>query len=343
MAGRACDGGRAGCRHGAAGRSHELSIRFDSGGWLQRLLGKTAGVVAVDRVSLTIRNGEVLGLVGESGCGKSTLGRLLLRLLPARSGTLRFAAAEVGARPDAHFRQRAQVVFQNSDTSLNPRQTVGVILGRAVRWFAIASIESEVAAEVGRLLDLVRLPRAYAQRYPHQLSGGEKQRVGIARALASRPRFLVCDEAVSALDVSVQASVLNLLADLRDELESPTCSSATTSVYRPHRRPRRGHVPGHHRRGGAGRRRPAPALPSLHRAAAVLRPADRQAPRRCLDASRAPGLVAGGCKFANRCARRVGSICDSVPPPLQQAGPNHAIRCHIPLPQLAAVPHWLSR
>src|SRR4029453_647970 len=196
----------------------ELSIRFDSGGWLQRLLGKAGGVLAVDRVSVTIRNGEILGLVGGSGCGKSPLGRLLLRLLPARSGTLSFASATVGSRPDAHFRQRAQVVFQNSDTSLNPRQTVGMILGRAIRWFAIASIDVEVAAEVDRLLDLVRLPRSYAQRYPPQLSGGEKQRVGIARALASRPKFLVCDEAVSALDVSVQAAVLNLLRDLRDEL-----------------------------------------------------------------------------------------------------------------------------
>src|SRR5216683_2908815 len=137
------------------------------------------------------------------------------RALRCRAGRRRCA---VGAKPDARFRQRAQVVFQNSDTSLNPRQTVGVILGRAIRWFAIASVNAEVAAEVDRLLDLVRMPRSYAARYPHQLSGGEKQRVGIARALASRPKFLVCDEAVSALDVSVQAAVLNLLRDLRDEL-----------------------------------------------------------------------------------------------------------------------------
>ena len=109
-------------------------------------------------------------------------------------------------------------MFQNPDTSLNPRQTVGTILVAPMRWFASPRVNAEVAAEVDRLLDLVRLPRSYAQRYPHQLSGGEKQRVGIARALASRPEFLVCDEAVSALDVSVQAAVLNLLRDLRDEL-----------------------------------------------------------------------------------------------------------------------------
>jgi peptide/nickel transport system ATP-binding protein len=321
-----------------------LSIRFDSGGWLQSLLGKASGVLAVDRVSLSIRTGEVLGLVGESGCGKSTLGRLLLRLLPARSGTLRFASEAIGAKPDARFRQRAQVVFQNSDTSLNPRQTVGVSLGRAIRWFAIASVNAEVAAEVDRLLDLVRLPRSYAQRYPHQLSGGEKQRVGIARALASRPRFLVCDEAVSALDVSVQAAVLNLLRDLRDELgvaylfishdigviahiadrvavmyqgtivEEGPVDDVLHPPYHPYTELLLSSVP------LIGKRRVAPP--------------PTQAAR--------PAAATGGCKFANRCTRRVGPICDSVAPPLQQAGPGHAILCHIPLPQLAAVPHWLG-
>jgi peptide/nickel transport system ATP-binding protein len=324
--------------------AQELSIRFDSGGFVQRLLGKAGGVLAVDGVSLTIRTGEVLGLVGESGCGKSTLGRLLLRLLPARSGTLRFASSAVGARPDAHFRQRAQVVFQNSDTSLNPRQTVGVILGRAIRWFAIANLASEVAAEVDRLLDLVRLPRAYAQRYPHQLSGGEKQRVGIARALASRPRFLVCDEAVSALDVSVQAAVLNLLRDLRDELgvaylfishdigviahiadriavmyqgtivEEGPVEDVLRPPYHPYTELLLSSVP----------------LIGKSRAVAAM-PASRSA------------KAAGGCKFADRCSRKVGAVCDSIAPPLQQAEPGHAIRCHIPLPELAAVPHWLDQ
>ena len=311
-----------------------LSIRFDSGGWLQRLLGKSPGVLAVDRVSLTIRTGEVLGLVGKSGCGKSTLGRLLLRLLPAHGGTLRFASAVIGARPDAHFRQRAQVVFQNSDTSLNPRQTVGVSLGRAIRWFAIASVNAEVTAEVDRLLDLVRLPRSYAQRYPHQLSGGEKQRVGIARALASRPRFLVCDEAVSALDVSVQAAVLNLLRDLRDELgvaylfishdigviahiadrvavmyqgtivEEGPVDDVLHPPYHPYTELLLSSVP------LIGKRRLAPAST----------PAARPAP------------TADGCKFANRCTRRIGPICDSVPPRLQQAGPGP---CH-------SLPHPLA-
>ncbi|MCX7364540.1 MAG: ABC transporter ATP-binding protein [Alphaproteobacteria bacterium] len=322
-----------------------MSARFDSGGWLARLLGKAGGVLAVDRVSLSIRTGEVVGLVGESGCGKSTLGRLLLRLLPARTGTLRFGGGVVEAQADRDFRRRAQVVFQNPDTSLNPRQTVSVILQRAVQWFAMAHGTAAVAAEIDRLLDLVRLPRHYASRYPHQLSGGEKQRVGIARALASRPEFLVCDEAVSALDVSVQAAILNLLRDLRDELgvaylfishdigviahiadrvavmyhgtivEEGPVEDVLHPPYHPYTELLLSSVP----LIGKGRR-PSPA-----------------------QSTTAAKPVTGGCKFAARCSRRVGQICDSVTPPLQQAGPGHTILCHIPLLELAAMPHWLGQ
>jgi peptide/nickel transport system ATP-binding protein len=315
-----------------------LTARFDSGGLIARLLGQGRSVLAVDGVSLRIGAGEVVGLVGESGCGKSTLGRLLLRLLPSRGGSIRFGGQLVGKRPDAGFRRRAQIVFQNPDSSLNPRQTVGAILGRAVRWFRTAP---DVAAEVDRLLDLVHLPRRYASRYPHQLSGGEKQRVGIARALASRPEFLVCDEAVSALDVSVQAAVLNLLRDLRDRLgvaylfishdigviahiadriavmyhgtlvEEGPAAAVLHPPYHPYTELLLASVPliGQHRA-------PAPRI-------------ERPAP-------------AGGCKFAARCPRHLGPVCDTVPPPARPAGPGHSILCHIPLPVLEAVPHWLA-
>jgi peptide/nickel transport system ATP-binding protein len=324
--------------------AEELSIRFASGGWLQRLFGKAGGVLAVDRVSLSIRSGEILGLVGESGCGKSTLGRLLLRLLPARGGTLRFASATIGVRPDVRFRRSAQVVFQNSDTSLNPRQTVGVILERAIRWFAIASVHAEVAAEVNRLLDLVRLPRSYAQRYPHQLSGGEKQRVGIARALASRPRFLVCDEAVSALDVSVQAAVLNLLRDLRDEL-------GVAYLFISHDIGVIAHIADRVAvmyQGIIVEEGPVDDVlhPPYHPYTELLLSSvpliGKNRRNQTAKAAARVDVTTGGCKFADRCNHRIGPICDSVPPPVQQAGPGHGIRCHVPLAQLAAAPHWLS-
>ncbi|MFM8988683.1 MAG: dipeptide ABC transporter ATP-binding protein, partial [Alphaproteobacteria bacterium] len=185
-----------------------------------RIVRRPVRVRAVDGVSLDIRPGEVVGLVGESGSGKTTLGRAILRLVEAESGSIRVAGEEIRGVPQsslAPMRRQAQIVFQNPDSSLNPRKTVGEILARPLARFAIVP-RAEIPARVRRLLDTVRLPAHYADRYPHQMSGGEKQRVGIARALATEPRFIVCDEPVSALDVSVQAAIVNLLAELRDRL-----------------------------------------------------------------------------------------------------------------------------
>ena len=175
---------------------------------------------AVDGVSLRVRPGEVLGLVGESGSGKTTLGRTILRLIEPTSGTIEIdgqTVSGVAQRDLDRMRRCAQIVFQNPDSSLNPRKTVRELLGRPLARFGLAS-PAEVPGRVDALLELVRLPLHYADRYPHQMSGGEKQRVGIACALATEPRFIVCDEPVSALDVSVQAAIVNLLADLRDRL-----------------------------------------------------------------------------------------------------------------------------
>jgi peptide/nickel transport system ATP-binding protein len=327
--------------------AESMSARFDSGGWLARALGKAGGVLAVDRVSLSIRTGEVVGLVGESGCGKSTLGRLLLRLLPARTGILRFGGGIVDDQADRDFRRRAQVVFQNPDTSLNPRQTVGAILQRAVNWFDMARGSAAVAAEIGRLLDLVRLPRSYADRYPHQLSGGEKQRVGIARALASRPEFLVCDEAVSALDVSVQAAILNLLRDLRDELGVAYLFISHDIGVIAHIADRVAVM--YH--GTIVEEGPVADVlhPPYHPYTELLLSSVPLIGKGRADTSSPPPPAisplqgSGGCKFAARCTRRLGEICDNEPPPLQQAGPGHAILCHIPLAQLEAVPHWLAQ
>src|SRR6185436_5660789 len=192
------------------------------GGFVRGLIPRFRRVAlkAVDDVSLTIAAGEVLGLVGESGSGKTTLGRTILRLIEPSAGTIAIAGETVTGKPQRALepmRRAAQIVFQNPDSSLNPRKTVRELLGRPIARFGHAP-RAEIPARIDQLLDLVRLPAHYADRYAHQMSGGEKQRIGIAPALATEPRFLVCDEPVSALDVSVQAAIVNLLADLRDRL-----------------------------------------------------------------------------------------------------------------------------
>jgi peptide/nickel transport system ATP-binding protein len=185
------------------------------------LLGRTRGWVrAVDGVSFTIAAGETLGLVGESGCGKSTLGRLVLRLLEPTSGAVRFDGrplAALGGRALRTLRREMQIVFQDPYSSLNPRMRVGTIVREGLDIHRLGT-RAERDAQVRQLLELVGLPADAARRHPHEFSGGQRQRIGIARALAVRPRFIVADEAVSALDVSIQAQVLNLLQDLRARL-----------------------------------------------------------------------------------------------------------------------------
>jgi oligopeptide transport system ATP-binding protein len=179
---------------------------------------ETAHVHAVDDVSFDIAEGETLGLVGESGCGKSTTGRAILRLIEPTSGEIWFRDRDVtklGERSMRHLRKEIQMIFQDPYSSLDPRMTVGSIIGEALLVHRMAANRNGREERVVELLETVGLSAEHLHRYPHEFSGGQRQRIGIARALAVNPRMIVCDEAVSALDVSVQAQVINLLEDLQ--------------------------------------------------------------------------------------------------------------------------------
>jgi len=202
----------------------ELKVHFEAGGsaW-----GKFAGgsgerrvVKAVDGVSFEIKRGETLGLVGESGCGKSTLGRALLRLTQPTGGQVFFRGQELADLSSDELRRTRrymQMIFQDPYASLNPRMTVGQIVSEPLETFGLARGRAERAERVGELLETVGLSARHAGRYPREFSGGQRQRIGIARALAASPEFIVADEPISALDVSIQAQIMNLLAQLRRE------------------------------------------------------------------------------------------------------------------------------
>jgi peptide/nickel transport system ATP-binding protein len=326
-----------------------IGVEWNRDGFLPRPRLKRRQLPAVDGVTFEIAPGEVLGLVGESGSGKSTLARLVLRLIAPSAGQIIFDGLNVSAasrRALAVFRKRAQIVFQNPDSSLNPRRTVGEAIARAVK------LHTEIPranrrAQVEALLDQVGLPRVYYDRYPHQLSGGEKQRIGIARTLATEPAFVVCDEPVSALDVSVQATVLNLLGDLQDRLGlSYLFISHDLSVV--------AHIADRIAVMFAGR------IMEIGPAAAVLQPPYHPYTEALLSAIPLPDVTAArrnritvrtdergnerptvGCPFQNRCPRKLGTICETMVPPFVDAGSGHSILCHIPLTELAALPSVL--
>jgi oligopeptide transport system ATP-binding protein len=188
---------------------------------LSGVFQRQVGVVhAVDGITFHVNQGETFGLVGESGCGKSTAGRTILQLYKPTAGKVLFDGVDIvklKGEDLRHMRRRMQMIFQDPYASLNPRMTIGDIIGEPLVVHNLVK-PNEVKDRVGELLNLVRLNRGFAARYPHEFSGGQRQRIGIARALALQPDFIVCDEPISALDVSIQAQVINLLEDLQAEM-----------------------------------------------------------------------------------------------------------------------------
>ena len=309
-------------------------------GLVSRLTGRPAPVVrAVDGVSFSIAPAETLGLVGESGCGKTTTGRLVLRAIDPTSGRIRFDSEDVTALADGAllpFRRKAQIVFQDPYTSLNPRMTVGRIVGEPIRVHRLAAA-GEVPERVTALLEMVGLQREHAGRYPHELSGGQRQRVGIARALAVSPRLVVADEAVSALDVSVRAQILNLLVALRERLGLAFLFvSHDLGVIR-----FISHRVAVMYLGRLVELAPAAELfqRSLHPytqalLAAVPTIGDGTAsifdePGRLIEGELpGPTNLPTGCRFASRCPQRMAR-CREVEPALAPAASQHMVACHL--------------
>jgi oligopeptide/dipeptide ABC transporter ATP-binding protein len=313
----------------------DLSKHFTVGGLLDRWLFRQRTVVrAVDGVSLHIGRGETLGLVGESGSGKSTLGRTIIRLYRPTRGSIVFEGRDItslGYSALRPYRRTMQMIFQDPIASLNPQKTVGEILEAPLR---IHNIPGDHKARVRELLEAVGLKPTHAERHPYQLSGGQAQRVGIARALAVEPRLIIADEPVSALDVSVQAQIINLMKRLQEERGlSYLFISHNLAVVR--------HLS--HRvavmyLGRIVEQAPTRALfarPMHPYTQALLSAIPRVRPERRSERIILPGSPPSpmnppsGCPFQTRCHRKIGAICETVAPSPIQVSPGHEVACHL--------------
>ncbi|GHH86644.1 hypothetical protein GCM10017771_24450 [Streptomyces capitiformicae] len=305
-------------------------------GLLQRQVG---AVKAVDGIDFEVRRGETLGVVGESGCGKSTMGRLITRLLEPSGGKIEFDGTDIthlntaGMRP---LRRDVQMIFQDPYGSLNPRHTIGTIVSAP---FRLQGVEPEggVKKEVQRLLELVGLSPEHYNRYPHEFSGGQRQRIGIARALALKPRMVVADEPVSALDVSIQAQVVNLMDDLQDELGLTYVIIAhDLSVVR-HVSDRiavmyLGKIVELADRDSLYAAPMHPYTKALLSAVPIPDPRRRGAKsERILLKGDVPSPIAppSGCRFHTRCWKAT-EICKTTEPPLAELKPGQRVACHHP-------------
>ena len=307
-------------------------------GVISRVVGH---VRAVDGVDLEIHKGETLGLVGESGCGKSTLGRSILRLVEPTAGEVRFKGRDLlrlGPRAMRRMRREMAIIFQDPFASLDPRQTVEEILGEALDIHQLAPGAARRHGRVLELLDLVGLSRDFARRFPHEFSGGQRQRIGIARALAVEPSFIVCDEPISALDVSIQAQIINLLEDLQGKLNLTYLFIAHDLSVVKHISDRIavmyvGKVVEVSPAQALYRRPRHPYSGSLLSAIPIPDPAlERSRERIILKGDVAsPVNPPSGCRFRTRCFKAQPRCAESEPPLEALSGDGHRAACFYPL------------
>ena len=315
----------------------DLKVYFEVKGGL---LKRTVGVVkAVDGVNLDIRRGEILGLVGESGCGKTTVGRAILRLIPATEGSVLFEGRDIFAMKSSELkplRRDLQLVFQDPYSSLDPRSKVGDIVGEGLRVHGVTD-RNERYEQVRKALEMVGLQEHHMRRFPHEFSGGQRQRIGIARALVLNPKFIVCDEPVSALDVSIQSQVLNLLKDLQQELDLTLLFIAHDMSVVEHLCDRvavmyLGKIVEIAERDELFGNPQHPYTQALMSAIPVANPHAKRERIILPGDPPSPLNPPAGCRFHTRCPEAI-EVCSQTEPPITDLGRMHLCACHRREPQ----------